>query len=124
MKLTNNFDSKEFDCKDGTPVPEKYLDNCRKVAHNLQVLRDHLGTPVSITGSGYRTPSHNAKVKGAKNSQHLTCNAADINAKGLTPKQLYDVIEHLIDLGDMEQGGLGLYKTFVHYDRRGKKARW
>jgi uncharacterized protein YcbK (DUF882 family) len=91
MKLTENFNSSEFDCKDGTKVPEKYMNNCQEVANNLQVLRNHLGVPVTITGSGYRTPSHNAKVKGAKNSQHLTCSASDINAKGYTPKQLKQV---------------------------------
>lgn len=124
MKLTTNFDSKEFDCKDGTPVPSKYMDNCREVARNLQNLRDALGVAVTITGSGYRTPSHNAKVGGAKNSQHLTCSGADINAKGLTPKQLACVIEGLIKTGKMKEGGLGIYPSFVHYDIRGTKARW
>ena len=123
-QLTKNFNSKEFDCKDGTKVPEKYMDNLQKLANNLQVLRNELGVPVTVTGSGYRTPKHNAAVGGAKNSQHLTANAGDINAAGHTPKQLYDKIEILIASGKMEQGGLGLYKNFVHYDRRGTKARW
>lgn len=124
MQLTKNFNSKEFDCKDGTPVPKELMDNCQKVANNLQILRDYLNVPISITGSGYRTPSHNSKVKGAKNSQHLYANAADINAKGYTPKQLASQIEKLIASGKMEQGGIGIYKGFVHYDRRGTKARW
>lgn len=124
MQLTKNFTRQEFDCKDGTIVPDKYLENCRKVAKNLQVLRDTLKVPITITGSGYRTPSHNAKVGGAKNSQHLYCNAADINAKGYTPKKLASEIEKLIASGKMEQGGIGIYKGFVHYDRRGTKARW
>lgn len=124
MQLTKNFTRQEFDCKDGTIVPEKYMENCLKVAQNLQVLRDTLKVPIMITGSGYRTPSHNAKVGGAKNSQHLTCNGADINARDYTPKQLAKEIEKLIAAGKMEQGGIGIYKGFVHYDRRGKKARW
>lgn len=124
MKLTENFNSKEFDCKDGTPVPKELMDNCKELAENLQVLRDHLGVPVTVTGSGYRTPSHNTKVKGAKNSQHLKAKASDINAKGYTPKQLGNVIEELIKEGKMKQGGLGIYAKFVHYDIRGTKARW
>tara|TARA_R110000868_G_scaffold411550_1_gene705245 strand:- start:346 stop:720 length:375 start_codon:yes stop_codon:yes gene_type:complete len=124
MRLTKNFDSKEFDCKDGTKVPEKYLLNCKEVADNLQALRDYLRVPVTITGSGYRTPSHNTKVKGAKFSQHLTASAADINAEGYTPKQLAEVIELLILKGKMKQGGIGTYSNFVHYDIRGTKARW
>ena len=42
----------------------------------------------------------------------------------MTPKQVYDAIEILISNGDMLQGGLGLYNTFVHYDFRGNKSRW
>jgi uncharacterized protein YcbK (DUF882 family) len=124
MKLTKNFSREEFDCKDGTIVPEKFLLNVKEVAENLQALRDYLEVPVSVTGSGYRTSKHNAKVKGAKNSQHLTASAADINAEGYEPKQLAEVIELLILKGKMKQGGIGVYPNFVHYDIRGTKARW
>jgi len=121
--MTPHFKRKEFDCSDGTVVPSEYMDNLQELCNNLEVLRDYLNSPISITGSGYRTKSHNKKV-GAKNSQHLYAKAADINAKGYTPKELYDSIETLIKLGRMRQGGLGLYNTFVHYDIRGTKARW
>jgi len=124
MKLTKNFNREEFDCKDGTIVPDQYMGNVQKVAENLQVLRDYIGEPVLITGSGYRTPAHNKKVGGAPLSQHLTANGADINAKNYTPVELAKVIEKLIAEGKMEQGGIGIYRGFVHYDRRGKKARW
>lgn len=124
MKLTKNFNREEFDCKDGTIVPAQYMGNVQKVAENLQVLRDYIGEPVLITGSGYRTPAHNKKVGGAPLSQHLTANGADINAKNYTPVELANVIEKLIAEGKMEQGGIGIYRGFVHYDRRGKKARW
>jgi uncharacterized protein YcbK (DUF882 family) len=124
MKLTKNFNLEEFDCKDGTKVPNKYLLNVKEVADNLQVLRDYLGVSVSVTGSGYRSPAHNKKVGGAKFSQHLTASGADINAEGYEPKQLAEVIELLILKGKMKQGGLGTYPNFVHYDIRGTKARW
>jgi uncharacterized protein YcbK (DUF882 family) len=124
MKLTKNFNLEEFDCKDGTKVPKKYLLNVKEVADNLQVLRDYLGVSVSVTGSGYRSPAHNKKVCGAKFSQHLTASGADINAEGYEPKQLAEVIELLILKGKMKQGGLGTYPNFVHYDIRGTKARW
>lgn len=124
MRLTKNFNSEEFDCKDGTKVPEKYLLNVKEVANNLQALRDYLKVSVSVTGSGYRTPSHNKKVGGAKFSQHLTASGADINAEGYKPKQLAEVIELLILKGKMKQGGIGVYPNFVHYDIRGTKERW
>jgi len=124
MKLTKNFNLQEFDCKDGTKVPEKFIPNAQQVANNLQVLRDHLKVPIRITGSGYRTAAHNKKVGGAPKSQHLTCSAADINADGYKPKQLAAEIEKLIAAGKMKQGGIGIYASFVHYDIRGTAARW
>ncbi|MGV3459920.1 MAG: YcbK family protein [Flavobacterium sp.] len=124
MNLTPNFTIKEFGCKDGTPVPEEFLANVTELAKNLQVLRDYLSVPVEITGSGYRTPAHNKKVKGAKNSQHLYAKAADINAQGYTPAKLAQMIVILIASGKMKQGGIGIYRNFVHYDIRGTKARW
>lgn len=124
MKLTKNFTRQEFDCKDGTKVPAEFLPNVQELANNLQVLRDYIGEPVMITGSGYRTPKHNKKVGGAKFSQHLTASGADISAKNYTPKELALVIEKLIEEGKMKEGGIGVYKGFVHYDIRGTKARW
>lgn len=123
-QLTKNFTIEEFDCKDGTQVPLNLVCNVNKLAQNLQALRDHLKEPVFITGSGYRTPSHNKAVGGANESEHLKANAADINVKSKSPRQLANVIEKLIASGKMEQGGIGVYKGFVHYDRRGTKARW
>lgn len=124
MKLTSNFTLQEFDCKDGTPVPQQFIPNVQKLAEQLQTLRDYIGEPVMITGSGYRTPSHNAKVGGARNSQHLTASGADINARNYTPRQLSKIIEKLIKEKKMLQGGIGVYKGFVHYDIRGTRARW
>ena len=124
MQLTKNFNLSEFHCKDGTHVPAKFYGNVTKLAENLQALRDYLNEPVLITGSGYRTPSHNKAVGGATNSQHLTASGADINAKSYTPKQLSIVIQKLIKAGKMTEGGIGVYKGFVHYDIRGVKARW
>lgn len=123
MNLTKNFKLVEFACKDGTPVPEKYLDNVKKLAKNLQVIRDHIGEPISIT-SGYRTPSHNKKVGGKPASQHLTASAADITTRNKTPKQLKAIVEELIKEGKLSIGGIGLYSGFLHVDIREGKARW
>ena len=96
MQLTKNFNRQEFDCKDGTKVPDEFLPNVQEVANNLQILRDYLKVPVRVTGSGYRSQKHNKKVGGAKFSQHLTASGADINADGYTPKELAKEIEKLI----------------------------
>jgi uncharacterized protein YcbK (DUF882 family) len=123
MQLTKNFNLIEFACKDGTSVPKELLHNAEILAANLQVLRDYLGEPVHIN-SAYRTPVYNARIGGAKKSQHLLAKAADITVKSKTPRQLAKIIEKLIADKKMKQGGIGVYAGFVHYDIRGKAARW
>ena len=123
MELTKNFSKKEFDSKDGAPMPDAILVQVTKLACNLQRLRDRVKRPISIN-SGYRSPAHNKAVGGVSDSQHVQGKAADIVVTGMTPKQVADVIEGLIQEGEMLQGGIGIYNTFTHYDIRRKKARW
>lgn len=123
MKLEENFLLKEFRCKDGTDVPDEYLDNVKKLAKNLQVLRDYLGASITII-SGYRTPEYNKKCGGVKRSQHLLATAADIVVSGKTSLEVRDAIILLIKEGKMDKGGVGIYPTFTHYDVRGRNARW
>lgn len=121
--LTNDFSLREFRCKDGTPVPAQYLDNVKRLATNLQVLRDIVASPITII-SGYRSPRHNDSVEGKKKSQHLCARAADVAVRGMRPAEVAKLIEELIANGQMEQGGLGRYAGWVHYDIRGYRARW
>jgi uncharacterized protein YcbK (DUF882 family) len=123
--MTKNFKIQEFECKGGCDMPLEVYENIIKLASQLQFLRDYTGRPITIN-SAYRCPDHNAKVGGSKTSQHLLGKAADITIQSLKPAEVYRVIEDLIDMGHMLQGGLGLYekKGFVHYDIRKTKARW
>jgi uncharacterized protein YcbK (DUF882 family) len=123
MKLTKNFNLSEFASKDGSEFPKDVKDNLQELANNLQVLRYALGQPIIIT-SGYRSESHNKKIGGAKSSQHILGLAADIKVANTTPKNVAKKIEELIELKEMKQGGIGIYSSWVHYDIRGKKARW
>jgi uncharacterized protein YcbK (DUF882 family) len=122
-KLTNNFTLQEFNSKCGRDIPNNVLPNIIQLAKNLQVLRDAVGKSISIT-SGYRSPQHNKKIGGAKDSQHVKGMAADIKVAGMTPKEVALVIDGLIESGKMKQGGIGIYASWVHYDIRGTKARW
>lgn len=92
----------------------------------LEDIRRELDKPVTIT-SGARCVKHNAKVGGAKNSEHKVTDedpnsdAADIKVKDVTPTQLYVWLKsrpyaNLI--------ALGKYKSWVHVDVRGYGARW
>lgn len=123
MKLTDNFWLDEFNCNDGTPVPESMIDNISELADNLQKLRDYIQKPITIT-SAYRTPEYNRSIGGVEFSRHTMALAADLKVSGVSPRQLADAIEYLISEGIMKQGGLGRYKTFTHYDIRGTRARW
>lgn len=123
MMLTPNFNLDEFKSKDGSYFPAEIVKSLTTLAEQLQVLRTELGRSITIT-SGYRSPSHNVKIGGAKDSFHVRGMAADIQVSGFTPKQVYDTIENLIKEGKMKEGGLGLYKSWVHYDFRGKRIRW
>lgn len=123
MKITKNFDLREFRSKDGASFPTEVIFNIQKLASQLQMFRELVKKPITIN-SGYRSKSHNKKVGGSPNSQHLLGKAADIKVKGLKPKTVYDKLSKLMDNGDLLQGGLGLYDTFVHYDIRKTRVRW
>lgn len=94
-----------------------------RLAENLQVLRDWLGTSISIN-IAFRPKWYELEKGRSGKSQHCLARAADIVAKRYTPAQVADAIEQLIEDGKMREGGLGRYSTFTHYDTRGYKARW
>tara|TARA_R110000787_G_scaffold140511_1_gene254059 strand:+ start:443 stop:823 length:381 start_codon:yes stop_codon:yes gene_type:complete len=121
--MTKNFSKEEFDCNDGSEMPINIYHNMVKVANQLQALRDYIGKPIQVN-SAYRSEEYNASIGGVKNSQHIMGRAADIVIKGMTPIEVSKVIEELIDKGNILQGGIGIYSSFVHYDIRGNKARW
>lgn len=123
MRLTKNFTQWEFRSRDGAPMPADVLDNVRELACNLQVLRDFLGEPIKIN-TAYRSLKHNRSIGSKDSSQHIKGKAADIKVRDLDTEDLYLIMEKLIEIGELKEGGLGLYNTFVHYDIRGTKARW
>ena len=125
-KLSENFKLHEFLAHDDPEQPSgtalRYLSQlCEDV---LEPLRSHLKVPIIIT-SGFRSPSHNAKIGGAKNSLHTTGMAADI-AVGQLDKQIR-VAAFLSKIPEV--GGIGLYesKGIIHVDIRphvGAPATW
>jgi len=121
--MTEHFSREEFRSKDGAYFPKQVQDNLKILAEQLEVLREHFQKPITIN-SGYRSPEHNEKIGGSKKSQHLLGKAADVVIEGVSPDEVADAIEFLIDNKMMKQGGLGRYDSFTHYDIRGKKSRW
>lgn len=123
MKLTNNFSLKEFECNCGCSMPSFVKDNVLKLVEDLQVIREKIDKPIKITNA-YRCKSHNAKVGGAKNSQHLLGKAADLQVKDVKPKEVADLVESLMKSELINKGGVGRYSSFTHVDIRGTNARW
>ncbi len=120
------FKPEEFTCKCGCATPEPILANLESLAWTLEWgLRIPLGRPITVF-SGYRCPGHNRLVGGAHMSFHLEGKAADMRAKDTHPQFLAGFIEAQIAAGELPEGGVGTYMAHdgLHYDMRGKKARW
>lgn len=113
--VSTNFKVREYASKDGADLVVVHP----KLAEILQKIRTHFGRPVTIT-SAFRTETHNKKVGGEANSQHLYGRAADIKVTGVSPKKVAEYAETLLK----NTGGIGIYDTFCHIDVRSKKARW
>lgn len=74
----------------------------------LDPVRVHYGKPISVT-SGFRSAALNAAVKGAKNSQHMKGEAADITSKENTKaknKLLFDLMVSMVRDGIITVGQL------------------
>lgn len=82
-------------------------DNLRKLANRiLQPIRDKWRGAIIVT-SGYRSERLNKVVGGAKTSQHLYGEAADITVGGRDKnKKLFNVIYKMIQKGEIEVGQL------------------
>jgi uncharacterized protein YcbK (DUF882 family) len=113
--LSANFSRHEFACKCGCGFDS--ID--AGLIDALQYLRDKTGRPITIT-SGCRCARHNRRVKGARNSLHTRGEAADIKVAGLSPTQVY----RMLDARYPRSHGIGRYRTWVHLDVRPGRARW
>lgn len=127
--VTLHFDVAEFRCRDGTPYPPEWVvERLRPLCESLEVIRAACGgRPIRVL-SGYRTPRYNARIGGARASQHVEGRAADIQHPSLDASALHMRILDLYGRGELPRlGGLGIYPTFVHLDVRptdGRLRRW
>lgn len=115
FRISENFMLDEFQC---TCCQRVILHN--ELLKKLQNLRTKIEKPIIIT-SGYRCPSYNEGVGGAKRSYHLYGMAADVYAPGLPLKELLRAAE------EIGFPGIGFYpyNHFLHLDvRPASPARW
>lgn len=113
-KVGQHFKVKEFACHDGSQVV--FIDSY--LVSILDILRNQVGKPV-IVNSGYRTPTRNKAVNGAKYSYHMRGMAADIRIEGMTTKEIANKLNKIIP----DKCGIIVYSTWVHIDTRNKKYR-
>ena len=85
MQVTKNFKLSELEFSD--QVPPELISNAVELLQNLQVIRDHFQKPIIII-SGYRSPTRNEAVGGAKKSQHMEAKAADIKINVIPTQEL------------------------------------
>lgn len=94
MNLSDHFTLEEF-CRSETAArrglpnvpPRELLPAMQNTAAGLERVRALVGAPIHIT-SGYRSVPVNFAIGGAVTSQHVKGEAADINAQGLSPREL------------------------------------
>ena len=91
----------------------------RELVGLLHRIESRFGKPVVVT-SGYRSPSHNRAVNGARRSQHMGCQAADIIVPDV---DRFAVAQYVRSLP--ERGGVGTYcnTVAIHVDV-GPKRDW
>jgi uncharacterized protein YcbK (DUF882 family) len=85
----------------------------------LKKIEKRYGKPVIVT-SGYRSAKRNASIRGAKNSLHIYCSAADIQVAGIDKWTLAKYLRSMPG-----RGGVGTYchTKSVHIDI-GPKRDW
>ena len=125
MKLSENFTLAELTVTsvNAPNIPnEEQIKNLQALVDNvLQPLRDLYGKPIRIN-SGFRSLEVNKKVKGAKKSQHLKGEAADISCENNA--LLFMLIRDSFDYTQLIwEGGDDKQPSWVHvsYDRNNLK---
>ena len=103
------------------PPPDLWA-NMVKTAWLADQVREYLGSPIRVI-SGYRSPAYNSAISGASQSRHLSNDALDLQPLSTTPRKLHGALVAFREAG-LFRGGLGLYPSFVHVDRRGENRDW
>lgn len=104
------FQPQEFDSHGEPGTGEKHMN--LDFVHLLDKIREKVGFPL-IINSGYRSPEHNVRIGGVKNSAHMRGLAADIKTD--TWERTFEVIRAALELG-IRRVGVAANGTYVHVD--------
>ncbi len=140
-KIVGEFRIRHFMCRDKYYKESQYeeiywLVNRKLLFKTLELIETLQAKGYNPYGfyirNGHRHPMYNEKIKGASKSRHIKGEAVDIviqdiNLDGKSNQDdktiVYDLLNKEI-IGDT--GGIGKYPgtMSIHYDVRGKRARW
>lgn len=119
----------DANCRCGCTMPDDVAKNVALAASALATIRVTIPS-IKVT-SWYRCKARNKAIGGAAKSLHLSGLAFDLNAEGMTGRQIADRLEQLIATGAIPEGGVGTYpgmRRLCHYDARTvlgmRRARW
>lgn len=114
LKLSKNFQVKEFACNDGTDLV--LIDT--KIVEHLQAIRDYFKLPINIH-SGYRTKTYDKKVGGKGTGYHTKGMAVDFSIEGVEPLTIGLYALELFN----NTGGIEIGDTYVHIDTAPRRWR-
>jgi hypothetical protein len=128
---TDLFVVAEFDCRDGTPVPEASVPALKALVQGYLLPLRKAGGPVHVN-SGFRTLAYNRSIGGASMSIHVYnaswqhspwAVAADHWQEGRSP----GAVQAWHD-ANTRPDGMGYYSSFTHVDNRNRigwsDSRW
>ena len=78
----------------------------------IKTIEGHYGRKVVVT-SGYRSPARNQRARGATNSLHMYCAAADVQVEGVSKWELASYLRSMPGRGGV---GTYCYTNSVHVD--------
>lgn len=99
-ELTYSYTAKKYNINN-TPTKLQISELTRLCKDILEPIRQKAGKPIIIS-SGFRCKALNERIGGAKNSDHMYACAADIKCKGMTVKDLFDIIVDMIKNDEIE----------------------
>jgi hypothetical protein len=121
---TEHFTWADLLCHNESSATLQQRANMARLAKNLETLGAYLGAfPVLTPNGGLHgayQDLHHYPIR-QSTSQHRKGKAADFTVAGSTKAQIVTAIQHLVQVGTMDPGGIYTYpdRAFVHYDIRG-----
>jgi hypothetical protein len=88
------------------------------IVDRFQALQNQWGRALPIN-SGHRDPARNARVGGAKGSQHIDGNALDVDVSSLSNEERTQLIGMASAMGFT---GIGVYNNAVHLDMGARRS--